>query len=105
MPSDFCIVLTTAASEATVARIVERVLADRLAACIQVLPVRSFYVWQGAVRDEAEQLLVLKAKAADWPNLEAAIRAVHDYEVPEIVRLDMADASRAYLDWIGAVTR
>ena len=39
------------------------------------------------------------------PALEAAIRAVHDYETPEIVKLDMADASRAYLDWIESVTR
>jgi periplasmic divalent cation tolerance protein len=105
MAADFCIVLTTASSDATVRRIVDRALADKLAACVQVLPIESHYVWKGAIQRDAEKLLLLKAKSADYGALEAAIRAVHDYETPEIVKLDMADASKAYLDWISSVTR
>lgn len=101
----FSIILTTASSDATVEAITARLLGERLAACVQGFPVSSAYVWQGARVDASETLLLIKAKTADWPAIEAAIRAVHDYETPEIVRVDMADASKAYLDWIEATTR
>jgi periplasmic divalent cation tolerance protein len=105
MSTGFSIILTTAASDATVAAITDRLLRDRLAACVQAMPVASAYVWKGEIAREDEKLLLIKAKSADWPAIEAAIRATHDYETPEIIRLDMADASRAYLDWIVASTR
>ena len=105
MATGFSIVMTSAHSDATVAAITDRLLAEKLAACVQVLPIKSAYLWKGGIARDAEQLLLIKAKTADWPAIEAAIRDVHDYETPEIVRLDMADASRAYLDWIAASTR
>ena len=105
MSTGFSIILTTAASDATVAAITDRLLRDRLAACVQAMPVASAYVWKGEIAREDEKLLLIKAKSADWPAIEAAIRATHDYETPEIICLDMADASRAYLDWIVASTR
>ena len=105
MSTGFSIILSTAASDATVAAITDRLLGDRLAACVQTVPTSSAYVWKGAIARDDEKLLLIKAKSADWPAIEAAIRAVHDYETPEIIRLDMADASRAYLDWIAASTR
>jgi periplasmic divalent cation tolerance protein len=101
----FSLILTTAASDATVAAITDCLLGDGLAACVQAMPVSSAYVWKGEIARENEKLLLIKAKTADWAAIEAAIRAVHDYETPEIVRLDMADASRAYLDWLTASTR
>ena len=57
------------------------------------------------MNNEVEFLLLLKAKAADYTDLEAAIRSVHAYEVPEIVSLNVEDGSSKYLDWINAVTR
>jgi periplasmic divalent cation tolerance protein len=105
MTSGFSIVLTTASSDATVETITNKLLEDRLAACVQVLPIRSAYVWKGEIARDDEQLLLIKAKTSDWPAIEAVIRAVHDYETPEIVRVDMADASKAYLDWIATSTR
>ena len=100
----FCMVLTTAQG-ATTQKIIEALLGQQLAACIQTMPIRSHYVWQGVLRDEAEDLLIIKAKAADWADVEAAIRAVHDYETPEILRFDIDAGSQSYLDWIMQVTR
>jgi len=99
------VVLTTTNSRENVDAIVDSVLAKRLAACVQVLPIESRYVWEGRVKLDREFLLLLKAKAADYPDLEAAILAVHGYETPEVVSLAVEDGSRAYLDWIEAVTR
>jgi periplasmic divalent cation tolerance protein len=105
MAASASIILTTASKPETVAAITDRLLGDRLAACVQALPIASSYLWRGMRVDEAETLLLIKAKTVDWPAIEAAIRAVHDYETPEIVRVDMADASKAYLDWIEQAMR
>ena len=100
----FCMVLTTAKG-ATTQKIIEALLSQELAACIQTMPVSSQYVWQGRLQKEAEDLLLIKAKTSDWADLEAAIRAVHDYETPEILRFDVDAGSSSYLDWIAQVTR
>ena len=102
--SSFCMVLTTAQG-ATTQKIIEALLSKELAACIQTMPVRSHYVWQGVLRDEAEDLLIIKAKVADWVEIEIEIRTAHDYDVPEILRFDVDAGGQSYLDWITAVTR
>lgn len=98
--TDACMVLTTSDTEANAKRIVDAVLGARLAACVQMIPIRSFYVWQGEQRDELEQLLLIKARAEDWDALAACIRTAHTYDTPEIVRLDIAAGDAAYLAWI-----
>jgi periplasmic divalent cation tolerance protein len=95
-----CIVLTTTDSEAHARAIVDAVLAADLAACVQMMPIRSFYRWKGETRDEPELLLILKARIEDWPGLEAAIRAAHTYETPEIIRLSIDAGAPDYLAWI-----
>ncbi|MBV9065171.1 MAG: divalent-cation tolerance protein CutA [Methylobacteriaceae bacterium] len=101
----FCIVLTTSDTDEHAERIVEAVLQAKLAACLQLMPIRSRYVWEGKIARENEVLILIKAKSADYDDLAACIRAAHTYEVPEIVRLEIAAGAQSYLDWIGAVTR
>jgi periplasmic divalent cation tolerance protein len=103
-PTGFCMALTTAQGDNT-QKIIEAVLSRELAACVQVTPIRSHYVWQGVLRDEAEDLLLIKAKVADWDALEAAIRAAHGYDVPEVLRFDVDAGAQGYLEWITNVTR
>lgn len=102
--SGFCMVTTTSQGDLT-QKIIEAVLSRELAACIQVMPIRSHYVWQGVLRDEAEDLLLIKAKVADWTALEQAIRAAHTYDIPEVLRFDIDAGAQGYLDWIASVTR
>jgi periplasmic divalent cation tolerance protein len=101
----FCIVLTTSDSDDHAERIVDAVLQAKLAACLQLLPIRSRYVWEGKIARENEVLILIKAKSADYDDLAACIRAAHSYEVPEIVRLEIEAGAQSYLDWIRAVTR
>jgi periplasmic divalent cation tolerance protein len=101
----FCIVLTTSDSDDHAERIVEAVLQAKLAACLQLMPIRSRYVWEGKIARDNEVLILIKAKSADYDDLAACIRAAHTYEVPEIVRLEIEAGAQSYLDWIGAVTR
>ncbi|MEA2858207.1 MAG: periplasmic divalent cation tolerance protein [Methylobacteriaceae bacterium] len=101
----YCVVLTTTDSDEHADRIVDAVLSAKLAACLQLIPMKSCYVWEGKTERDNEVLMLIKARSADYDDLAACIRAAHTYDVPEIVRLDIAAGEQSYLDWIASVTR
>lgn len=73
----------------------------RLAACVNILaPCLSVYQWQGKRCEENEVPLMIKTTAACYPALEATIRRLHPYELPEIVAVDIAQGLPAYLGWV-----
>ncbi|MDB5839083.1 MAG: divalent-cation tolerance protein CutA [Herminiimonas sp.] len=88
--------------DASVAQDLARhVVALRLAACVNILPgVQSIYQWQGKVEVADEVTLFIKTTTALYPELEAAIKARHPYDVPEIIALPIVDGLPAYLAWI-----
>lgn len=104
MDTDHCIVLTTVADDSVEKAIVEALLSNRLAACIQVLPMRSWYRWEGEVRNDDERLLVIKTRRSRYPEVQEAIVANHSYETPEIVQIPVEDGLPAYLNWISEET-
>lgn len=84
----------------------ERLLAKRLAACINVVGnVRSLYRWEGKVVDDAEALMIIKTSSERSAELFQALRDEHPYEVPEIVALPTDTVLPAYLDWALAESR
>ena len=104
MDDRFCLVTTTTDTPELARSIARALLDQKLAACVQISPVVSHYLWDGALHEEAEQHLSIKAKSADYPAIAASIRSLHTYEVPEILRFDIADGSPDYLSWIKSVT-
>ena len=105
MPDTFAIVLATAASEAKGREIALAALEARLAACVQMHPISSCYVWNGALCEETEAALSFKIRNEDFAALSALIRAMHDYEVPEILKIEVADGDAAYLEWLERATK
>jgi periplasmic divalent cation tolerance protein len=84
-------------------RIAEKVVEEKLAACVQVLPaMRSVYRWEGKVRADDEVLCLFKTTRKAWPALKARVVALHAYEVPEVIALEVADGHAPYLDWLSA---
>jgi periplasmic divalent cation tolerance protein len=82
--------------------IAEALVARALVACVNIVAqVASVYRWNGAVEHDEEALLVIKTTRAALPALDAALAELHPYETFELVALDVAGGSRAYLDWIG----
>jgi periplasmic divalent cation tolerance protein len=81
---------------------IARALVERgLAACVGRLPgLTSVYRWQGKVETAAEHLLLIKTDAEHYPRLEAAIRELHPYEVPEIVAVPITEGLSSYLAWL-----
>lgn len=91
---------------ATADRIGAELLRRRLIACANRFPeIRSQYVWQGELRDEPEVPLLLKTRAGLAVAVEEAVRGLHPYDVPPILRLAIDGVNRDYADWVFEVTR
>ena len=105
MSAPFSLAMTTVATDAKAREIARAALEARLAACVQIFPVRSHYVWKDALCEEPEIALHFKIRSEDFPALEKLVRALHDYEVPEILRIDLADGAAAYLEWLASATQ
>lgn len=103
MTEETLIVLTTWPDAENARKAARTLVEEHLAACGNILPgVESIYRWQGAVETGAEVLVLLKTTAARYPQLETKIKALHPYEVPEIIALRVADGLPAYLRWVEA---
>ena len=98
------VVSTTAGSMAEAETIAQALLDRRLAACVQMAPIASCYVWKGEVAREDEILLLVKTRAALFDEVAAAIRAAHSYETPEIIATSVSAGSDDYLKWLAAST-
>lgn len=95
------IVLTTLAADVDACALARTLVAERLAACVNVLPaMMSVYRWQGRVEEAREQQLVIKTAADRVPALAARLGELHPYELPEFLVLSVAEGSDAYLRWI-----
>jgi len=99
------LVLTNLPDAASARTVADYLVGQRLAACVNILaPCRSVYRWQGRVEEAEEVPLLIKTTAGRYPELEAAIRATHPYELPEIVAVPIAYGLPAYLAWVTAET-
>jgi len=97
--------LTNLPDRAAAERLADLLIEKRVAACVNILaPCRSVYRWQDAVQHEEEHPLLIKTTAAGYAALEAAIRAGHPYELPEIIAVPVERGLPAYLDWVAAET-
>jgi periplasmic divalent cation tolerance protein len=99
------LVLTNLPDATTARQLATHLVEQRLAACVNILaPCRSVYRWQGALEEADEIPLLIKTSAARYADLEAAIRAAHPYELPEIVAVPVTHGLPAYLGWVAAET-
>lgn len=99
--TDKIVVLSTCASPEEARRIAGELIAQRLAACVNLLPaVRSIYHWKGAVEEGEETLMMVKSTRPLFEQLKAAIARLHSYEVPEIIVLPIVDGAAPYLAWM-----
>jgi periplasmic divalent cation tolerance protein len=103
--SAIVVVLVTAPSDDEARRIGRTLVDERLAACVNVVgPVRSIYRWDGAVQEGTEHLMIVKARRADVETLAARVCALHPYDLPEVIALDVVAGSAPYLDWLRSST-
>jgi len=100
------LVLTTIAGDDAAGALARALVAERLAACVNVLPaMTSIYRWKGAIEQESERLLLIKTAADRLPDLERRLHELHPYELPEFVVLEPGGGSDAYWEWVTSETR
>ena len=99
--TDAIVILVTAGSETEAEMIATTLVAERLAACVNLVsPIRSIYRWEGKITDDREWLLIIKTQASRFAAIEARVTALHSYHVPEVIALPMQAGAEAYLQWL-----
>jgi periplasmic divalent cation tolerance protein len=100
------LVMTNLADIASAQILARALVEQRLAACVNMLPgTRSIYRWNDSIEEDAEVTLLIKTTAARYAELEQAIRALHPYELPEVIAVPVSAGLPAYLAWIAQETR
>jgi periplasmic divalent cation tolerance protein len=97
------VVLSTADCMETAARIARTLVEDGEAACVNIVPgVRSIYRWQGKVCDDGELLLIIKSTQDRFEALRVQLKALHPYELPEVIAIPIITGDADYLRWLTA---
>jgi periplasmic divalent cation tolerance protein len=100
----YCMVMCTSPNDEHAEGLANALVERGLAACVQINPIRSVYTWKGEICREEERLLFIKTRSALYEEIEHFITRNHPYEVPEIVRVDLAGGLASYLAWIEGAT-
>ncbi|HYA46377.1 MAG TPA: divalent-cation tolerance protein CutA [Burkholderiales bacterium] len=106
MPVDAYLVITNLPDRDSAVKLAQALIEKHVAACVNILsPCRSVYRWKGKTEDAEEFPMLIKTTRARYTELEAAIRAGHPYELPEIIAVPLSGGLPAYLEWVDAETR
>jgi periplasmic divalent cation tolerance protein len=107
MPIDSAIqIVTTTEKRADAVKIAGMLIEKRLAACVQIVgPILSTYRWKENIESVEEWQCLIKTRACLYGDVEAAIKANHPYEVPEIIAFPILQGSREYLAWLHEETQ
>ena len=99
--TNYGVVLVTTASLAEAEKIAQNLVEQKLAACVNLFPVNSWYLWQGKINCDNEYQLIIKTDLDKFSELKRQIETLHSYDVPEIIALSIVGGSRSYLSWLG----
>jgi periplasmic divalent cation tolerance protein len=100
------LILTTVPDDTNAETLARTLVEERLAACVNVHgPMTSVYRWNGAVERETERQLIIKTTSDRIPAVEARVRQLHSYDVPEFLVVPVATGGATYLRWVNDQTR
>ena len=95
-----CVVITTTDNEEVANKMASDLVEQRLAACVQVDKVKSFFYYEDECRQEKEFRLMIKAASKNYKFIEESIKLNHNYQLPQIIKLDITGGLVKYIDWI-----
>lgn len=102
---EFALVLTTLPGDTDAAEFARTLVEDRLAACVNLLPLmESVFRWEGRIDRDTERQILIKTSRERVPALWERVRALHPYDVPEFIVLPIVDGNAAYLKWLAEST-
>ena len=97
---NYGVVLVTAPSREEAAAIARSLVEAKLAACVNIFPIHSIYTWQEELCADDEWQLIIKTDLDKFEALEAKVRELHSYEVPEAIAVAIVSGSAPYLQWM-----
>lgn len=100
MAKKYILVLVAVGNQSEAKQIAYQLVEQRLAACAGILKQQSIYRWEGKVTEDAEYLLIIKTIREQFDAVRDTVLALHSYEVPEVISVDIQDGYVAYLEWI-----
>jgi periplasmic divalent cation tolerance protein len=99
--SGYIVIFITTSSYDEARKIAAELVAQRKAACVNIVPrVNSIFRWKGKIENAEESLLVVKTRARLFPEVVSAVKGIHSYEVPEIIALPIVEGNPDYLAWL-----
>lgn len=99
--SDYVVIFVTAENASKGEKIAKTLVQEKFAACVNMIPgAKSIYTWEGKLCETEEALLVIKSTKMMFPKIVATVRALHSYQVPEIIAVPVTRASEDYLSWL-----
>jgi len=103
LENSYLVVMVTTANKQEAETIAQSLLEARLIACANIIgPVASHFHWSGKIEKAEEYLMLMKSRADLFDELSEKVKALHSYDVPEILAFQVAKGSKAYLDWLGS---
>jgi periplasmic divalent cation tolerance protein len=104
MDNEYSVIISTFPDKESAKKAAKLLVEQRLAACVQMFPIESVYLWKGEICEDGEIMLFIKSRTEMFAQIAAAIKANHSYDVPEIIQIPIADGLPEYLNWIGECT-
>lgn len=102
----YIIVFITASSQKEAEKIAHAIIDAEAAACVNIVPkIKSVFKWRGEKKTAEETLLIAKTLQAKFARLREKVKAVHSYEVPEIISIPISEGDEGYLNWIAEVVK
>ena len=96
------LVYITVPDTAVALKIAEALVNERLAACVNILPIHSVYRWERKICQGKEKALIIKTTQAQWENVHERVISLHLYECPAIIALPVTSGHNPFLSWIEA---
>ncbi len=98
------VILSTYPDRESATKIADRLVRDRLAACVNISRVESIYSWQGKIENAPEFLALFKTTQANKDRLREQIEKTHPYQVPEVIEIAVPSINEPYLKWLAEST-
>jgi periplasmic divalent cation tolerance protein len=103
---DYTVIFITTSSLDEAEKIGRALVEEKLVACSNIIsPIRSIYRWQGKICDDKEALIILKTKKKLFKQIEKRVKALHSYDVPEVISMPIIEGSNEYLSWLKNETK
>ncbi len=102
---EYCIIITTCPTNKEAGDMASRLVKEKLAACVQLSPITSYYIWNNKPHSDSEIRLIIKTRQGLYSLVEEFIKQNHSYDLPQIVQVPVKDGSKEYLEWIDKNTR